>query len=91
DPGLGAGDEARARLQEPKAAAAGGGSGGDAFDAEQIKKAQAILTQTKKKLMGTEDGNHFVLTVQGQADKVIQAATSVEHLSAMFIGWSSYL
>ncbi|KAF9291903.1 serine/threonine-protein kinase M1 [Mortierella alpina] len=89
DSGLGAGDEARARLQKPRAPAAG--SGGDAFDAEQNEKAQAILTQTKKKLMGTEGGNHFVLTVQGQADDLIQAATSVEHLSAMYIGWSSYL
>ncbi|CAO3569415.1 unnamed protein product [Mortierella alpina] len=89
DSGLGAGDEARARLQKPRAAAAAGG--GDAFDAEQNEKAQAILTQTKKKLMGTEGGNHFVLTVQGQADDLIQAATSVEHLSAMYIGWSSYL
>ncbi|KAF9560300.1 serine/threonine-protein kinase M1 [Mortierella alpina] len=89
DSGLGAGDEARARLQKPRAAA--GAGGGDAFDAEQNEKAQAILTQTKKKLTGTEGGNHFVLTVQGQADDLIQAATSVEHLSAMYIGWSSYL
>ncbi|KAG9323421.1 hypothetical protein KVV02_002581 [Mortierella alpina] len=88
DSGLGAGDEARARLQRPRAAAAGSG---DAFDAEQNEKAQTILTQTKKKLMGTEGGNHFVLTVQGQVDDLIQAATSVEHLSAMYIGWSSYL
>ncbi|KAF9364890.1 serine/threonine-protein kinase M1 [Mortierella sp. NVP85] len=94
----GAADEARARLRsraEAKAAAAAAAAA-EVADAQQNEKAQAILMLIKRKLSGTENANPYVpaayaLSVRGQVEELIQAATSPENLAKMYIGWSAYL
>jgi serine/threonine-protein kinase ATR len=94
----GAADEARARLRsraEAKATAAAAAAA-EVADAQQNEKAQAILLQIKRKLSGTDNANPYVqpayaLSVRGQVEELIQAATSPENLAKMYIGWSAYL
>ncbi|KAG0246449.1 serine/threonine-protein kinase M1 [Mortierella sp. GBA43] len=84
----GAGDEVRARLRsrvETKPAPV------ETVDTQQNEKAQAILTIIKRKLNGTDNANPYVLSVRGQVEELIQAATSAENLSKMYIGWSAFL
>ncbi|KAI1315377.1 serine/threonine-protein kinase M1 [Mortierella claussenii] len=91
-------EESRARLRtrnEQKAradaAAAAAVAVVETADSQQNEKAQAILTVIKRKLNGTENASAYVLSVQGQVEELIQAATGAENLSKMYIGWSAYL
>lgn len=85
--GLGATGDVRARQKirtEVKPA-------GEPVDTLQNEKAQNILTIIKRKLSGTENTTLHQFSVRGQAEELIQAATSAENLAKMYIGWSAYL
>ncbi|KAF9435330.1 serine/threonine-protein kinase M1 [Entomortierella beljakovae] len=95
DQGVGgavAADDTRARLRSrAEAKAKADAALAEAADTQQNEKAQTIMNLIKRKLNGSESPNGYVLSVQGQVEELIQAATCAENLSKMYIGWSAYL
>ena len=83
----GAADEARAHLRSRAAAAAAAAEVADA----QYAKARDMLRQIGRKLGGTDSGNVFAFSVEGQVEELIRAATSTENLAKMYVGWGAYL
>ncbi|KAI8598622.1 hypothetical protein EDD21DRAFT_309126 [Dissophora ornata] len=81
----------RGQQVQQEAGRADAAAAAEAADTQQNEKAQTILTIIKRKLSGTENANPYVLSVQGQVEELIQAATSPENLGKMYIGWSAYL
>ncbi|KAG0002584.1 serine/threonine-protein kinase M1, partial [Entomortierella chlamydospora] len=86
-----AADEARARLRSKAEAKAKAEAAIAEADSQQNEKAQTIMSLIKRKLQGNESPNGYTLSVQGQVEELIHAATSAENLSKMYIGWSAYL
>ncbi|KAF9205154.1 serine/threonine-protein kinase M1 [Haplosporangium sp. Z 27] len=84
-------EEARARLRSRTEAKAKAEAAMAEADAQQNEKAQTIMSLIKRKLAGNDNPNGHGLSVQGQVEELIQAATSAENLSKMYIGWSAYL
>ncbi|KAI9893709.1 MAG: phosphatidylinositol kinase- protein kinase tor1 [Vezdaea aestivalis] len=56
----------------------------------QNERAVAVLNRVKEKLTGRDFGKNEELDVEGQVEKLIQQAVSLENLCQHYIGWCSF-
>ena len=63
---------------------------GAAEEVQLNSKAIEVKNRIEEKLTGFDFGGKVSLGVEEQVDKLIKAATNVEHLAVLFAGWSAW-
>jgi serine/threonine-protein kinase ATR len=65
----------------------------DSGGAEESANREALRTvaRVSDELQGKSPGSILPLSIEGQADKLIEEARSIENLSQMYIGWAAWL
>lgn len=57
------------------------------YDRNMDHSIQKALRKLRNKIRGIDPRDGLLLSVSGQAETLIQEATSTENLSKMYIGW----